>query len=98
MDESDNRDELSVDHFGMGTLGLTYTEAEYLHSQSEQSEPRGICRHFGETLETRTCEGCGGKRIAIHACAIHMECTLQLNRDGVKFCGACRDFTAKPSA
>lgn len=97
MRPSVDSDELAIDHFGLGMIGLTRSEAEAMLKNSERSEPRGICLHFGPIIETRTCEGCGGKRIAVHACAIHQECTLQLNRDGVKFC-PCPDFMAKPSA
>ena len=97
MGTADNSDELGADHFGLGEIGLTYADAESRHILAVAGIAPGSCIHFGRVIETRTCEGCGGKRIAVHACVIHGECTLQANRDGVKLC-PCPGFMAKPSA
>ena len=97
MRDSISGDELTIDHFVMGIVGLTYAEAAALYASAKRGEMPGFCQHLGKAIETRACEGCGGKRIAIHDCAIHGECSLQLNRTAVRFCGACPDFTAKPS-
>lgn len=92
MGQPVHRDELGIDHFGIGMLGLTYAEAKAVHDLAVHSVPPARCRHLGPILDMRACEGCGGKTIAVHQCEVHGECTMQINRDGIKFC-PCPEFS-----
>lgn len=51
------------------------------------------CQHRGPQLRVDECPTCNGNvKVKVFACAVHVECELANKINGVKFCGACRDF------
>ncbi len=90
-------DELNVDHFGIGMIGLTYAEAEAVHTQSIRTEPLDMtCPHRGERNGEIQCNACENKKTILFtfSCGLHGKCLLGTMREGVKGCDGCPDLPA----
>lgn len=53
------------------------------------------CVHIGPEVRQQVCNTCTGKqRIKIFGCAVHHECTLGKQLDGITCCKGCGDYMA----
>ena len=65
------------------------------HKDAPSPKPRGPCAHLGAEVRQLVCETCTGKtRIKVFACAIHGECTVGKQLEGLACCAGCKDYTA----
>ncbi len=93
--------QLSIDHFGLGLVGLTYAEAESLHRQSVRTAPLDMtCPHRGGRVGSIECETCHDKRtiLFMFACDLHGKCLLGTMRNGIRGCDGCEDLPAAKQA
>jgi hypothetical protein len=94
-------DELTIDHFCLGIIGLTYAEAEAIHAQSIRTAPLDMaCQHRGERIESIECATCQDKRtiLFVFSCDLHGKCLLGTMRNGVRGCDGCKDLPAAKAA
>lgn len=90
-----NSDELGIDHFGLGILGLTYEEARAEFARATMVGPPSVCVHRGEEIRRIRCDACTDKTtwLKVLACGIYSECTAGKSVDGIQCCLKCPDFT-----
>jgi hypothetical protein len=58
---------------------------------------KALCSHFGAETRQQVCDSCRGKqRIKVFACAVHGECSLGKQLEGVAYCKGCKEYAPTP--
>lgn len=73
---------------------LVSADGKTVKHGAARPKPRGPCAHLGAEFRREPCTGCKGKRteLKVFACAIHVECTLGKQLEGLACCATCPDY------